>query len=543
MASMKPLDPNLRQQLAAMLSGDAKAGSVRADLVRGLLGSSVDDKDTGLLSMTPLGAAFDVSAADRDQRQGGTGLGHTLSAAAGMIPGAGEAAGPALKLGEETLSKSTPLMMELGHEIGSSLKNGGAQLLQDGEKSGKIIPTATGWHATVINPGTELTTKAAGKSADEALHAALIQHPIYTGFELPKDHPITPEIENLIESHGGEVHETGMMHDADVMDAEVPRQAISHFYDDLHDLAEKHGLEASDLSDLADQPPISGEFPYDANRLAHTNGLRFSLAPKEAPGAVGVRAQLEAAMGGDKGPLNTTGSLGSIDDLLSRGYREMSPDTNYRRFVKGNEMIHVSPKTGNALSSSLYSSPQELMEMQDLTPEDLKKNTAADVSSAYEASRIPKTQPPTVAGVKTSISDATKPQKVTPANVSGLQDASPQHIKDVSGGDAKKENFIHNAMADEGGNVPEEVADTLAQHLASLPDNHPVVQNGWLHDFADAHGALEKHGGVMEDALSKALSDNHSIPEMLAMHYDLDPERMGKAYAMPPTASKSRPTQ
>lgn len=104
MAEIRPLDPNLRQQIAAMLSGDAKAGSVRANLVRDLLGSQTGD-DSGLVGMTPLGAAFDVDAANRDQRQGGSGLGHTISAAAGMIPGAGPGAKAAEEAGVEALAK------------------------------------------------------------------------------------------------------------------------------------------------------------------------------------------------------------------------------------------------------------------------------------------------------------------------------------------------------------------------------------------------------------------------------------------------------
>lgn len=119
------------------------------------------------------------------------------------------------------------------------------------------------------------------------------------------------------------------------------------------------------------------------------------------------------------------------------------------------------------------------------------------------------------------------------ADAAHADDPRASHNVDVealSEGDAAKAHFIKNAMMDEGGNVPEEVAQTLHDHMAQ---GHSTDASDMLIKLQDKYGD--------EDSIVKALAANHSIPEMLSMHYDLNPEQMGKAYAMPKKGSK--PTQ
>jgi hypothetical protein len=323
----------MRQQIAAMLNGDAKAGSLRAQLVHGLLGSQVGD-DSGLVGMTPLGAAFSASAANRDMRQGGSGAGHMLSAAAGMIPGAGPEAHAAL---EEVVPGVTRALQSIRNLHPEDIE----ALLGHGFKAGDI-------------------------GDDSGL---LFHHP-ETGESIEIDHK-------------GQ---------ADHFDADGTRIASRPSLDSLLQMSEQ-----------GDTVPSTG-----------------------------IRAQLEEA----------------------------------------------------------------------------RKPNIVDAK-----------EPPTVKGTAASLSNATKPGKVTPHSV----DAG--HITQVSGGDAKKQNFITQAMQDEGGNVPEEVANTLIDHATQ--------------QYATEDRALRALGvrGPQE------LAATHSIPEMLAMHYDLDPQTMGAAYDMPLAGSRSRQTQ
>jgi hypothetical protein len=105
--------------------------------------------------------------------------------------------------------------------------------------------------------------------------------------------------------------------------------------------------------------------------------------------------------------------------------------------------------------------------------------------------------------------------------------------EDVAGGDPDKLNFIKNAMDDEGGNVPEDVAMTLFDS-ADQADS--------LLDLMTSLGIDPSIGGVAnKDLIINKLMDTYSIPEMLAMHYDLDPKTLGAAYKSGKTMR--RPTQ
>jgi hypothetical protein len=103
-----------------------------------------------------------------------------------------------------------------------------------------------------------------------------------------------------------------------------------------------------------------------------------------------------------------------------------------------------------------------------------------------------------------------------------------EDLSEIAGGDPHKLNFIKNAMDDEGGNVPEDVAMTLLDH---------AKQRGTLDEWRKEYN-ISKHEDPQ--ALVDALVESHSIPEMLSMHYDLDPNRFKDVYKAKP---KSRPTQ
>lgn len=392
-----PLDPNLRQQLAAMLSGDAKAGSIRAQLVHGLLGSQTGD-DSGLVGMTPLGAAFDVDAAHRDQRQGGTGAGHLLSAAAGMIPGAG----PEIKAGSAAAhSLASDFVWALAHKAG---------LLDDAVK----------------NPA--------------------VSNSLY---ELAAKHGISPE--HLSDDGLDELSESLMK---------------QHSGQELLDLQKQHGITPQDIID------------------SHTaTGVKNTKAQTEAayeqsrmPKVSGVRAQLEAASrDNDKGATN---------------------------------VINPPTPAGTSVSISKATKPAPV-KVSDID------NPLSEKGSARAADM-----------------EATDLRQ-------GMDEEN--HIKQVAGGDAKKLNFIRNAMMDEGGNVPEDVAMTLIDHLQQknparlkeLMNDHEIISSRAQHGTDLNPQAIE--------ALTNSLAQAHSIPEMLAMHYDLNPELLSKAYKMP--GPRTKPTQ
>lgn len=368
-SDLRRFDPNLRQQLAAMLSGDAKAGSVRAQLVKGLIGSSTGE-DSGLVGMTPLGAAFDVDAMNRDKRIGPA-MGHALGAVGAMIPGAGGAAEralePAAAAAIKHLAENFHPADLAGDIVDKAYESGG---LSDLIKKVGVDPATS--HLSVGNPG--------------AISDALIKK--FSPTELATMH-----------------HE---------MQAHLGPDAIA----------------SPDTVRLSDEDPSEETL-------------------KNARAQSSVRAQLEAAS-----------------------------------------------KDG-------------------------------DVVTGKSA--------PTVFGTGDALSKATKPQPVKISDDPESMDI----IHEAAGGDPKKLNFIKNAMMDEGGNLPEDVAMTLIDHMNSriedgLADRDQVKQ---LADLKDWHGEDDQD-------LIKGLVKEHSIPEMLAMHYDLDPETLGKAYKMPSTAgSRSRPTQ
>lgn len=366
MAEIRPLDPNLRQQIAAMLSGDAKAGSVRANLVRGLLGSQTGD-DSGLVGMTPLGAAFDVDAANRDRRQGGTGLGHTISAAAGMIPGAG--------------------------------------------------PEARAIEELVVN-GARGAKTAGLKVANDAI--------AHTGMKIKAN----PEWEEYILQH--------------------PDGATYHT-DDLQDaLGTARAQHMKDNPDLYQQKSVR-------DQLA-------AASKDDDKGATVVDA---------KSPPSVAGTKAAISDAT-----KPTP----LKTVKVNPM------------------------MMDI------KSTGVDHEATKDSGEL--------MGQLARANDAHR---------SGQDNIS---LEDLAGGDPKKLNFIRNAMNDEGGNSPEDVAMTLLQHMA---EKDPEKFNA-LHDLVDPEGKDP-------DLALNHLINNHSIPEMLAIHYDLNPEQMSKAYAIQLSPSRNRPTQ
>lgn len=167
-------------------------------------------------------------------------------------------------------------------------------------------------------------------------------------------------------------------------------------------------------------------------------------------------------------------------------------------------------------------------ELQDM----LKKSQemkAASAAAAYDASRMPKLDRVSKPNDEVSqLKSAVDKRRGGPVQTPAAKDdaAMAEH-------DALKQNFIKNAMDDEGGNVPEEVAQTLLDH---------VMQKGKLDEFS-SH--LDLSPDMKYDDILNHLVENHSIPDMLSMHYDLNPGLMGKAYEMPATVSRKgmKPTQ
>lgn len=428
-------DPNIRQQLAAMLSGDAKAGSVRAQLVHGLIGSSTGD-DAGLVAMTPLGAAFQADAANRDvkaragQSPSRFPLGKVLGAAAGMIPGEGAAADAvdpvAIKAIQHLADNFHPQDLA-GDIVDKAYESGGL-----GDLAQKV-----GWedaHRAVRDPG--------------ALPNALIQ----------KFSPI----------------ELATMH---------------------HDMQAHLG-------------PDAVAFPPEAENAEIDKDMAATQANPS------IRAQLEAA---SKDP-DEPQSAEEMADAIRMRHGEEAAD----RY----SMQNVSGKVTDAKAPSNRGTVDNGKGFQ-VSPDDKSQVVSAKT-------------PPTVAGTSDAISRATTPQPVTPHDISNDPE-SMDIIHEAARGDPKKINFIKNAMQDEGGNVPEEVADNLVRHLQQgLDKGDPQAFN--LHDLLVEGGHADPKGEV-GDITADHLSTRLSIPEMLAMHYDLDPETMGKAYDMPPAGSRSRPTQ
>lgn len=118
-------------------------------------------------------------------------------------------------------------------------------------------------------------------------------------------------------------------------------------------------------------------------------------------------------------------------------------------------------------------------------------------------------------------------------------------INTLADGDPHKANFIKNAMQDEGGNVPEDVAMTLIDHLQKK-DPHRLKQLLDDHEIISSRApqGTEINENSMAD-LAQSLTGTHSVPEMLAMHYDLDPETFKHVYDMPQgqTQVTRKPTQ
>lgn len=113
----------------------------------------------------------------------------------------------------------------------------------------------------------------------------------------------------------------------------------------------------------------------------------------------------------------------------------------------------------------------------------------------------------------------------------GRQD---NHINELAGGDPDKAHFIKNAMQDEGGNVPEDVAMTLIDHLhqKNEAENLGGATEQLLQDL------MRQHDTTNPEELASKMVETHSIPEMLAMHYDLDPAKFKGVYS---PAGMSRP--
>lgn len=110
-------------------------------------------------------------------------------------------------------------------------------------------------------------------------------------------------------------------------------------------------------------------------------------------------------------------------------------------------------------------------------------------------------------------------------------------LQRLYGKDPEKLHFIKNAMQDEGGNVPEDVLMTLMDH---------AQQTGKTSQLAEALGHGEgTYAHSDPEALKSVISESQlSIPEMLSMHYDLDPEKFKGVYGPAGmTRSKGKPTQ
>lgn len=372
MATVKPLDASTREKLAAMLQGDSKPGSIRSHLARGIAGSPVDDSDTGLLSMTPLGPIMDMY----DARNGKGGPGKMVSAAAGMIPGEGSMANMVEGLAERPISQS---------------------FLQDVADHHAEIAESEREHAQYSDDGADYFASA-----------------------------------KALARKFGNWAKTGNV-EAAAKFLNTPGALVDNFASD--GISSKlAGFPANELSEKLDNP------------------AEFDLMGDLKHKAVPVRNNPIADPGAEAAP--STGVVGAE--------RQMNPEL----FSQAEEDDHLArgeaaEAVQKAIGEHINAGATDLLH-------DLEPNEQAAVVKA-------------------------------------------------AAGDPHKANFIANAMMDEGGNVPEEVADTLMDHA----DEHSELED-----------MMQEYEVPNRDALGKELVYRHSIPEMLGMHYDLNPSLMSKAYSM-----------
>lgn len=417
MPDVRALDPTMRQRLAQAFNGDAKPGSIRANLVKGLLGSQTGE-DSGLVGMTPLGPI--MQAADSSGGRGS--LRNTLEAAAGMVPGA-KLEGEALErlLGSEGFQDA----LTAAHEAA-------------GKKAGVEFHNF-GWGGT--------DTGLASKTSHGVLETEF-----------------NPETGNFNHTLDGDT------------------------------------LNSSKLSpDLVKK--VHAEVAYDASRMPKIDEAKAAtLKPSNLEKQVGDRDFSDQRQKGGfiKNPISMTqakedaaSNLGADSDAVKRDPNSINRD----RELEG----HIE-------------------QIQD----------RAELAKG-------KGMPP---GTRVQDGDTITPADDLRMSVEQSRQLSPEEeLHSVAGGDEAKMNFIKNAMDDEGGNVPEDVAMTLLDHMGQRnPD--------MLHELAGAHKVpLDDNA---EENLKRMLVKDYSIPEMLGMHYDLNPELLSKAYKTPEQMNvrgKPKPTQ
>jgi len=101
--------PSLRDRIAGPLSGDARQGTVRHDLIRELFGSNgIGAPEFGLVDLTPLGMVFAADEARRASKRGARGTAAITAIGAIPIPGA-KVASKAVSKAASVIAKPLPM--------------------------------------------------------------------------------------------------------------------------------------------------------------------------------------------------------------------------------------------------------------------------------------------------------------------------------------------------------------------------------------------------------------------------------------------------
>jgi len=489
MPEVKPLDPNLRQRLSAALTGDAKQGSLRQHLVEGLLGSSVGD-DTGLVGYTPLGMVFAADAANRDRRMGGSGAGHTLEAAAGMIPGAGKLEGKALQRVLE--SEAFADALDAAHEAaGKKAKTEFHNFGWGGTDTGLASKTDQGILETEFNPK---TGKFEHSLDGSFLHTSDLPPSLVKGAmaEEAFDASRLPKLDRVGQKHTSDPYMP-------------PEEGFDEFPGQSRYLGGKDVTTANDLGNA--KLTVRQQLEAAGGKVVGDDMMRAS---KEV-GALKKNAELDYDHEGnlvDLSKMNFSGAKGSASKDFNRA-NEILKQHGYR--IKGDREWGEYIVTGPG---------GEVTRTDDL-------NDAFHTALADKKFQAERGLDPAARGKEPGSLRGEKPGQPYEA-----PDTGKILLDELSRSDPQKYNFIKNGMEDEGGNSAEDVAATYLQHLS---EKDPKAFNA-LHDKLDPTGADP-------DLALNHLVDTYSIPELMAMHYDLDPKTMSKAYTMPAARPKGRPTQ
>lgn len=564
-STVKPLSPDMRQRLAATLSGDSKPGSLRHHLIEGLLGSQTGD-DSGLVGYTPLGMVFAADAANRDRRMGGSGIGHTLEAAAGMIPGAGKLEGKALKRVLE--SEAFVDALDAAHEMaGKKAKAEFHNFGWGGTDTGLASKTDQGILETEFNPKT-------GK----------FEHSLDGSFLHTSDLP-----PSLIK--GAVAEEAYDASRLPKMERAVGSKARNRALDDELAGIEEGAYDKKGPPDI-EHDPATNPSPMSANNMSGKTSVRQQLEqaanveppkPKGHDFVIGGKKHAKAASdyldklgeGGEQqfmhdndlksaqetidhlmenyDPEELIAMTDRMDPLTSREYRQGGTDMNREDDIAQHiNDIKMQADVKNGSRAVVKGDPLRDPALNTEQASDLARFEAAKAKRDGSSVR----QQLEAAGGKVVDDDMMRASKEVGAIKKNAEldyneagDLVPRGFKNgphygesgpsienqiahLSGQDTAKSNFIRNAMDDEGGNVPEEVADVLVQSLMKNPQKYKEVAKRFGPE------AME-----YPEKLHDELYNNLSIPEMLAMHYDLDPKTLGKAYTMPAARPKGRPTQ